>query len=244
MDNDDIANALFNSLRSIKMQMVNCTEDIDSLKYENNDLKRTVVLLQQQLQQQSTEICFLKKNINVCAKTKVSKKVNDKEFNNIENQKHSVELCLPKLRTLAFHSIEVKDLSSTVLTELYKCRQITLSYCYFLRATEIKVMQVVILKLHPKEKFGRLKQILKKVYDEEFDFGRNYTYISPQQTYKHSTDFIKDFGFYDDTNIWLHSSKTSMLFLKQSMISTNEQHDLCLANALLCHRIECKHLSH
>jgi len=61
MDNDDIANALFNSLRSIKMQMVNCTEDIDSLKYENNDLKRTVVLLQQQLQQQSTEICFLKK---------------------------------------------------------------------------------------------------------------------------------------------------------------------------------------
>ena len=250
MDNDDIANALFNSLRSIKMQMVNCTEDINSLKCENNELKRTVVLLHQQLQQQSTEICSLQKNMNACVKKKVFKQHIDTVVENTQNQTKSVEFCLPKLRTLVFNSLHVNYLSSNVLKELYKCRRITLSYCYFLTPTYQIVMQVIILQLHPirephahagyfKQLRELLKQCLQKVYDQTFDFGKNYTYITPQKTYKYSTDFLKDLVFYNHNEMFLHSSNTSMLIPEQCMTNTN---DIWLENSLLCHRMESKYL--
>ena len=63
MDTDEIANALFTSLRLIKAQIVDCTEIVNVLKHENEELRATVFHLKEQVQQQTADLRLLQQDV-------------------------------------------------------------------------------------------------------------------------------------------------------------------------------------
>ena len=233
MNTDDIANALFTTLRLIKIQIVHCTEKINVLKHENEELRTTVFHLKEQVQQQTTDLRLLQQDFDLYKEKNEKLKIKVKKIESSEKEKINVEFIFPTLRTLAFDSFINKDLPTNVLHYINQCKHIRVSHCYLLHVNTKSIMQVVILNLMPidirhshagyfKQLRGILKENMQKVYGKGFDFGEKFTYITPLQVYKSARIFVQDFCFNDKGEFILHSKKKSSKIPEQALIIENE----------------------